>query len=275
MRQLRACFALLMLFVCGAARAETTQCIEITAVPHFINTPGIYCLKQSLSLQLVQGVAIQVQVDDVTIDLNGHTLANFAGSTVGWGIVGRNLKRVTVRNGTLRDFEIGVYLENRSGASMGHLIEDLVVERARLGGIIVDGQHSVIRNNRIMDTGSMSFTYGIFAAGAGVHVTGNVVTGIVEASGGETAAITAYQATGGAVERNVVGNPAFGPTKSAGIVVSGGTSRITLAGNRIIKMRTGIQVPPGVAGLYVDNTVGGATTPFSGGIAAGATNFSF
>src|SRR6185295_582331 len=114
-----AVLALSLLAVSGAARAEITNCTEITAVPYFINTPGIYCLKQSLSLALVQGVAIQVQVDDVTIDLNGHTLANFSGAPagVGWGITGLNLKYLTVRNGTIRGFGIGVYLENRSGNS--------------------------------------------------------------------------------------------------------------------------------------------------------------
>lgn len=177
-------------------------------------------LKQSLSLPLVQGRAIDVRADDVTIDLNGHILSNFPGATSGRGIYSMNHKRITVRNGTIRDFETGIYLQNRSGVSMGHLIEDLVIEGSKHSGMVVDGKPSVIRNNRVMETGSMIFASGIFAAGEGIRVIGNVVTGIVEASGGETAAITACQATGGAVERNVVGNPAFGPSRSTGIVVS-------------------------------------------------------
>jgi hypothetical protein len=271
---LRLACAAFVLFAAPVVRAQTTDCTEITELPYDISAPGIYCLKRSLSLPLAQGSAVRVQVDDVTIDLNGHILANFPGSTFGRGITGFNRKRVTVRNGTIRDFEIGIYFENSAGLSMGHLMEDLVVERSKHSGIIVDGKHSVIRNNRIMETGSMVFAYGIFAAGEGVHVIGNVITGIVEASGGEAAAITAYGATGGAVERNVVGNRSFGPTRSFGIVVSGGTSRITLAGNRIINMRTGIHALPGVA-LYLDNSVGGATTPFTGGVMAGSTNYSF
>jgi hypothetical protein len=43
-------------------------------------------------------------------------------------------------------------------------------------------------------------------------------------------------------------------------------------GNRIVNMRHGIALG---GGIYMDNTVGGATTPFAGGIAAGATNFVF
>ena len=44
-------------------------------------------------------------------------------------------------------------------------------------------------------------------------------------------------------------------------------------GNRIDGMGTGILFFG--TGIYMDNTVGGAMTPFSGGTAAGATNFSF
>ena len=73
----------------------------------------------------------------------------------------------------------------------------------------------------------------------------------------------------------MVGNAAFGPTNSTGIAVAKGTNRVTLAGNRVANMRTGIFTPPGITSLYVDNSVGGATTAFSGGIQAGATNFSF
>jgi hypothetical protein len=39
-------------------------------------------------------------------------------------------------------------------------------------------------------------------------------------------------------------------------------------------MRNGIAIYNGI-GLYMDNTVAGATTPFIGGTPAGATNFSF
>ena len=37
------------LLFAGAVRAEINNCTEITSLPYFINTPGIYCLKGSLS----------------------------------------------------------------------------------------------------------------------------------------------------------------------------------------------------------------------------------
>jgi hypothetical protein len=264
-----------LLVLSAVARAEITDCTEIAAVPYHIRAPGIYCLKRSLSLPLLQNEAIAIQADDVVIDLNGHTLENFPGAAGrGWGVYGRNIRHATVRNGTIRGFEIGVNLENLSGESTGHLVERLLLDRSSLAGLMVDGASSVIRSNRVMRTGASPHTYGIFAAGAGIHVIDNAVTDTVEAPGGIAVGITAYMAPGGVVERNVVSNAAFGPSRSIGIEVALG-GRVAIVGNRITSMHSGILVAPGNASLYMDNTVGGAIRPFSGGTAAGVTNFTF
>jgi hypothetical protein len=274
-RTLQIILAASLLALSAAARAEITDCIEITAVPYHIRAPGVYCLKKSLSLPLLQAQAIAIQADDVVLDLNGHTLENFAGATgQGRGINGRNVKHVTVRNGTIRGFSIGVNLDNLGENSMGHLVEHLLLDLNTLAGLSVDGRHSVVRNNRVTRTGAAAFTYGIFARGTGIQVTGNVVTDMVEAAGGIAVGITAHEAPGGVVQGNVVSNFAFGPSRSVGIEVAY-VGNVHVVGNRIATMRTGILVAKGNTSVYMDNTVGGATTPFSGGTAAGATNFSF
>jgi len=267
--------ASLLVVLSAGARAETTDCTEITSVPHNVTVPGVYCLKKSLTLAFQQGSAITILANDVVVDFNGHVLENFPGAVgIGWGINGLNLKHVTLRNGTIRGFSIGVYLENRGENSMGHLVERLVLDGNTLAGLSVDGRNSVVRNNRIMRTGASANTYGILARGTGVQVTGNVVTEMVEAAGGIAVGITAYEARGGVVERNVVSNFAFGPSQSVGIEVTH-AGNVAVVGNRIANMRTGILIPKGNTSLYKDNTVGGAATPFSGGTAAGATNFTF
>jgi hypothetical protein len=264
-----------LLAVSAAARAETTDCTEIPSVPHNITAPGVYCLKKSLELPLQQGVAITILANDVVVDFNGHVLENFPGAAgIGWGIYALNVRHVTLRNGAIRGFSIGVNLEDRSGNSMGHLVERLVLDGNTLAGLSVDGRNSVVRNNRVMRTGAAGHTYGIFARGAGIQVTGNVVTELVEAAGGVAVGITAYEARGGVVERNVVSNFAFGPAQSVGIEVTH-AGNVAVVGNRIANMRTGILIPKGNTSVYMDNTVGGAATPFSGGTAAGATNFTF
>ena len=49
--------------------------------------------------------------------------------------------------------------------------------------------------------------------------------------------------------------------------------KTAIIGNRVANMRKGIALFS--SGIYNDNTVGGATTPFTGANAAGATNLSF
>ncbi len=81
-------------------------------------------------------------------------------------------------------------------------------------------------------------------------------------------------APGAVVEDNVVSNAAPSSTPSAGIVFLS-SDRITAVGNRIVNMREGIAFRSST-GIYMDNTVGGATVaPYAGGTAAGSTNFSF
>jgi hypothetical protein len=83
-----------------AARAEVTSCTAITAIPTTITSPGIYCLTGDLSLDGT-GTAVAITVDGpegVVIDLNGYTIDGGGGGT---GLVVRNAKRVTLRNGSL------------------------------------------------------------------------------------------------------------------------------------------------------------------------------
>ena len=76
MRLTTGCAALLLLAACGSARAETTECTEITALPYSIVTPGTHCLKRSLD-EGGRG-AIDVSADDVTVDFNGNTVTTLS-----------------------------------------------------------------------------------------------------------------------------------------------------------------------------------------------------
>lgn len=277
-----ACSILSLLAASASARAETTECTEISSVPTHIFTPGVYCLKQSLSYPGVTGHAIQINVSDVVLDLNGHVLDNSSAGagTTAVGINGQNLKNVTVRNGTIRGFRFGVQLTDLGDNSLAHVVEELLLDRNTTVGINVNGQGSVIRNNRIARTGGSTAVgsadaFGIVAAGVGVHVLANEVTGTLEGGGGQAFGIFASSASGGVVERNVVSALSFGPAASTGIFVTKGSVRVAVAGNRVANQRIGISSSFPESALYVDNTVGGATTAFSGGTRAGATNHSF
>jgi nitrous oxidase accessory protein NosD len=268
-----------VLAVSTAARAEVTNCTVITSVPYQVTAPGIYCLKNSLSWDLSAYVLVDIQADDVVLDLNGHTLDG-SGAGPGTGSIGVRAvyrKNVTVRNGTLRGLGLGVYLG--LGTSSGHIVENLRVDHCTQYGIIV--QHTpggIVRNNLVVGMGGATSNigpYAIYASGAGVHVVDNEVVETVENPGGAAYGIIVEQGSGAVIERNVVSNSAFGPAASQGIRLSYSASKVTVVGNRIANMRNGIYFYPGATGIYMDNTVVGATTPFTGGTAAGTTNFSF
>ena len=61
---------------------------------------------------ICSGDALIVNADNITIDLNGHTLT---GSGIGIGITVRARQNVTIRGGTIRSFVTGIFVANSSG----------------------------------------------------------------------------------------------------------------------------------------------------------------
>ena len=272
--------ALAVLGTSAVARAETTQCTEIAALPFGISSPGIYCLKQSLTYADWNAHwAIAVSCDDVVIDLNGHVIDGMADGVNSTGILSYGARNVTVRNGTLRGFRVGVSLDDNPPytKSRGHVVEHVRAEYSRWMGLRVAGQGSVVRSSQVLFTGGALATYpnptGIWMNGPGVHVHDNEVVDTIEPAGGQSTGIFLQMAPAAVVERNVVTNARLGPATSTGIGFA--AERGTAVGNRVINMKSGITFPTFTPGLYMDNTVGGATTPYVGGTAAGTTNFSF
>src|SRR4051794_25229237 len=87
------------------AQAEVSTCKEITALPAIVNTSGVWCLKKNLTSAATTGIAIDVQIAAVTIDLNGFTLTgSVAATTQAVGIRSVNRRNVTIMNGTVRGF---------------------------------------------------------------------------------------------------------------------------------------------------------------------------
>jgi hypothetical protein len=261
----------------AAARAETTDCTEIADLPYQVTAPGLYCLKASLAAPATNyGAAIEITADDVVIDLNGHTLDGAADGSPSKaiGVRATNRKNVTVRNGTIRGFSAGVWLGGWLETSTGHIAERLRADGNTLVGIRVEGAGSIVRGNLVIRTvGSIYSISGIIAIGAGVHVIGNEVVDTIEPAGKQAIGINVGNAPGGVIEGNMVSNAAFGPTDSYGIYVSNTCPKIAVIRNRVAHMRRGISVS--ASGVTHENTVGGATVPFSGPTVPGTTNFSY
>jgi hypothetical protein len=146
-------------FTGGVARAETVNCAAITVAPITISTHGIYCLTHNLNVSLASGIAITIAANDVVLDLNGWALVNGGQrSTTASGIRVAGVRRVSIRNGTVRGFFAGVEIlgvgPSSGPAVTGHVVEDLRVIGSRFSGISVTiGNGDVVRNNIVLNTG--------------------------------------------------------------------------------------------------------------------------
>jgi copper-binding protein NosD len=176
------------------ARAETTLCTPIAALPTTIAAPGIYCLTSDFDLNMAAGDAILIAANNVVIDLNGHKIGNLAAGpgTFAQGITAEDRQNITIRNGTLRGFMRAIAIEGTAPftTSQGHLVEDIRADRNTLIGILVRGRGCLIRRNRAMLTGGSTAvsdraaTRAIEAQGPSNRVLDNdVITVVPQASG--------------------------------------------------------------------------------------------
>src|SRR5262245_56705651 len=107
-----ACLFGLTLGLVEPARAGTTMCTPITSLFATLTVQGIYCLTSDFSLNMAVGVAIAIDTNNVTIDLNGHKIGNLAAGpgTSAVGIVANRRQNITVRNGTVRGFQKAIVI---------------------------------------------------------------------------------------------------------------------------------------------------------------------
>ena len=301
--------AVIMLFS-STAQAETTQCTSITTIPTTITTQGIYCLNGNLAGSLAGGSAILINTNNVTIDMNGFKLGNLAAGagTEATGIYASQKKNITIRNGSIRGFYFGIYLHDYSPdtTSSGHLVEDVRFDGNTTVGIFVRGTGNIIRNNQVVKTGGSTVSadaYGILTYGPGVRVLNNDIIDVAGSSSpshaiyiapGEGSVVAGNRisnvtstsshaygvylrtSSGSVVEGNRISNVSPGVTGSAaGIQLDYTSNNITVSDNRIAGVASlGIAYVRSSSGIYMNNTVSGATTPFAGGSPAAGTNFS-
>ncbi len=238
--------ALALAAAAAPAGAETLNCTPINAVPAVITLPGVYCFTKSLVTTISTGKAIDIQANNVVLDMNGHRLGGLGAGlgTTADGIYSFNRQNITIRNGTVRGFLIGVRMGG-SGGSQGHLVEDVRADLNTYTGIRVEGTGNIVRNNQVVATGGTTsgFTsaWGIVVIGVGARVINNDVITVTD---------------GGGV--------------SFGISITDGSDGLAV-NNRITSADMGVQYA-GSTGKYRDNLTSNVTTPYTGGTDAGNNN---
>ncbi len=231
--------AISMLALTGPAKAELNSCTEITTLPFTIAVQGVYCLKQNLNVNLTAGgsAAITINAGNVTIDFNGFRVNNQAPATnQARGVYAADRKNVTLRNGFIRGFYVGVYLdENAVDASASHLVESMKTADSGLAGIWVEGDRSEVRDNRVLDTGGGGTNisaYGIIMQSTDDGlVADNIVSRVYETF--ENFGIIVYSSTRFEITGNKIKNVNGGSNVDIGIGLSNAL-RAHITDNRLL-----------------------------------------
>ncbi len=263
--------ALATALMATAAKAETIECTVIDSIPMTITVQGIYCLTGNLASSLTSGNMIEVQTNNVTIDMNGFKLGGLAAGagTTTRGITALDRRNITIRNGAIRGFLLGVLLEGDAATSSGHLLEDLRFDGNTRVGAWVEGTGNIIRNNQVVNTGpgdDSSVAFGLVINDSNDSVVeGNVISSVSESSAAEGIRVQSSSLI--EVWNNTILRTEDG-TANRGIV-SFFADDVTIIGNRILNPAGtgtfGIVDLSGSTGVNcIDNIIAGYTTAIEG-----------
>src|SRR5690242_6314244 len=108
-----------LVFTTGTSHAAESPCEHLISASSLdaaggfaIVSPGYWCLEDDLAIPttLTRGGAITIQVDSVTLDLQGYRIEQSPSSNFAVGIYGAGRRNIHVRNGSIRGFFIGLEL---------------------------------------------------------------------------------------------------------------------------------------------------------------------
>ncbi len=246
----------------------------ITSVPTTITTQGTWCLSKDLSTAVTSGAAITIATNNVILDCNDFKLGGLAAglATQTAGVYAVDRFNLTVRHCNVRGFLYGVQLEATSGASGGgHAVENNRFDGNTRTAVIVRGDGSVVRGNRIFDTGGATVgngnAYGI-ATTYNVDVLDNTVSGVVATSGsvGSGIGIQTFLNTSNSVNGNRV-NGVLGDGANTGTAMYNFSSaRIAMRDNDLLGSAAtgsvGIFCQDGNASAK-DNEINGFSNPLA------------
>jgi hypothetical protein len=237
-----------LLLLSSAREAIASECdVLISSAPYTITSPGHYCLANSISSASSGTIAVYITADSVTLDLKGYEIDGRAAGlgTASYGIAVDQRSNVTIRNGRILGFYIGVLLYG-GAPNVNNVVEDLTVIDSRSVGILVGwGASNIVRRCTVDNTGQT--------------VLGTAGNGIAVYSGSSI------------VLENIVTRTLPGASGAPTGLKLGGTSRAL--DNHVTNPGLGTCFSFTGSDLYRDNTATGCSVAYSGGVAVGGTNF--
>jgi hypothetical protein len=176
----------------------------ITSLPYTITQQGHYCFNRNLSTAIAGGAAITVNANFVVLDLNNFKLGGGSAGlgTEAAGVLAVDRQNVTVRNGNIRGFRVGIQFAGPLSA--GHVVENMLLDFNTVGGAVSFGSGTVMRRNTVVASGGSTvypdFAYGLATPyGFGLHED-NVVASVDSA----TDALGIFAGDYGIAQRNSV-----------------------------------------------------------------------
>ena len=263
--------ASLPIWAVPAWSGAVTKCTGvITALPMTIDQSGVWCLKSNLKYNSPTGFAVRIARKDVTVDLGGFTIDGSAAglATGAVGIRANDQSNITIRNGTIKGFETGIYLVRNLATGGGHLIETVRAADNRFAGIEVRGHRIVLRRNHVINTGpgdNSGSAYGILVTSCdAAHLFDNIVQTVNET--GNAVGIRANGCDMARIKGNIVtGVTSAGNSTGIQIDTGGSSTNDEVIGNQVTTTGggTGIKGVASHLSCY-DNVVHGFTTGLDG-----------
>lgn len=233
----------------------------VDSLPATISTQGTWCLRGDLSTAVSTGTAITIATNNVTLDCNDFKIGGLpvGANTGAVGVQASGRLNATVRNCNIRGFLYGVKLQ---GA--GHVVEDSRFDGNTAIGIWADGDGTVVRRNRVLDTGGStlySTAIGI-ATNSSADIADNTVAGVASMHSSGAGTNYGISMTSGSANGNVVrgvvmeqggwgivsngaavlsDNDVMGTNQSGAVGIGCGSEQGLVINNIVARFTTGIQ----------------------------------
>jgi hypothetical protein len=167
---------LLATVLTGLAQNASAQTV-IDAVPYTIASPGVYELGKNLTFPsaLETGNAITINASNVTIDFNSFNISKLqSGKTPQClGIYALNRTNITVKNGSISGFYVGIDFDYRSGMNLNanHLVDGVRITNPQAFGVLLtQATNCLIQNCVIVSTGFDSAGNTVSGSGVGIEL---------------------------------------------------------------------------------------------------------
>ncbi|SDY98757.1 PKD repeat-containing protein [Amycolatopsis xylanica] len=161
----------------GATTVEQSREVTVAPAPHEVRCGDKVTTNAVLTADLIcsTGVGVTIAASDVTLDLNGHTLSTDSTSAARKGIVVTGGSKVTIRNGTVRQFADGIVVADAADVTIDHVTaRGLAQDNFDHFAITAERTRNLQIRNSTMDAFSpFRFDHGSSVTAVGSNLTGS------------------------------------------------------------------------------------------------------